>query len=179
MTHDGEHHDSSALVSDGTCPSCQGFFAATDIVAAVPGSFVLYAGPLACLRYAVAGLVTPGDREQAAYLVLTENDIVLGRTEECILEAVDEIVSTRGIDPRVLFVFLSCDAILLGLDGDALSCNLEHRHPSMTAKVILIGGITANANRTLADVLRECCQDLIDDEMLDSYARIVAESERS
>ena len=97
MTQDVRPMSTDALVNDGSCPSCQGFYAATDIVAAVPDSFVLYTGPLACMRYSVVGYATPGDRQQAGYLVLTENDIVLGRTEECIVEAVEEAPVTADI----------------------------------------------------------------------------------
>ena len=160
------------------CPTCQGFFDGTDIVAAIPGAFTLYAGPLACMRFSVVGSVTPGNRQKAAYLVLSENDIVLGRIEDCIADAVDEIVRERGIKPSLLVVLLACDAILTGLDGDALTRRIEAQHPGMHVRPIMVGGLDSNDAQTFVGALREACRGVVDDGFMDALVEAVTKGFR-
>ena len=153
--------------ADMACAPCQATIDASDIVRVVPGSFVLYAGPLACMRFSVVGSVVPGNDRRAAYLVLTENDIVLGRTEDCIAKAVDELFEIRRVEPRVLLVLLACDSILLGVDGEAIARRLEAEHPPMAARVIMGGGLVPNSARSFALALRDACEGLVDPALLD------------
>ena len=160
------------------CPSCQGFFDGTDIVAAIPGAFTLYAGPLACMRFSVVGSVTPGNRQKAAYLVLSESDIVLGRIEDCIAQAVGEIVGERGIEPSLLIVLLACDAVLTGLDGDSLTRRIESEHPSMHVRPIMVDGLSANDAQTFVGALREACRGIVDDQFMDALVDAVTKGFR-
>ena len=152
---------SELTVSDGSCSSCQGFWDALDYLESIPGAFVMYAGPLSCMRYSVVGAVTPGDRQRTAYLVLSESDIVLGRTEDCIADAVDEVMETRGITPRLLLIFLSCDALLIGLDADALAHRIEESHPSISVRPMLIEGLAQNASDRFLDSLHQICDEFV------------------
>ena len=160
-----------------TCPSYDAFYTAFDVLSAVPGSMVMYVGPLACLRYSVVGTVTPGDSERSAYLVLSENDIVLGRTEECVSKAVDELFATRSAHPSSLFVFFSCDSAIAGLDTDSLERRIQDEHDGLAVRAFAVGSFVENGSAVLVEQLREKSRELFGDEIANAFGQTIEGAE--
>ena len=89
-------------------------------VTRVPGSHSLHVGPSACARrHAIKGFEAD-DIDNLSFLNLDEADLVSGRYEELIADAVRTLNENLPEKPRIYLIWLKCIDDLLGTDEDAL-----------------------------------------------------------
>lgn len=109
-----------------------GSWGVTKMAQMLPESFILFAGPAACGRHGALSASQQGRKERAAYLSLSESDIVSGGYEQALLDGADELLlrlSAAGRKPKAVIVFVTCIDSLLGTDHEALLKQLRQAHP--------------------------------------------------
>lgn len=82
----------------------------------VPESQVLFVCPSGCGRHGALGAIETRNKNRVAYLCIDEADIVSGRYEEMVPQAVEEMINRLDSKPKAFFIFVSCLDDLLGTD---------------------------------------------------------------
>ena len=95
----------------------------------IPESHALYVCPAGCARRRAIRAMENGVDADCSYLVLDESDVVSGGYEDCIREAVDEVLSRTEKRPPVVTVATPCIDHLLSTDLDGLCAELGEAHP--------------------------------------------------
>lgn len=95
----------------------------------IPESHTLYVCPTGCARRRAIRAMENGVDVDCSYLVLDESDVVSGGYEDCIREAVDEVLSRAEKRPPVVTVATPCIDHLLSTDLDGLCAELGEAHP--------------------------------------------------
>lgn len=95
----------------------------------IPESHTLYVCPTGCARRRAIRAMENGVDADCSYLVLDESDVVSGGYEDCIREAVDEVLSRAEKRPPVVTVATPCIDHLLSTDLDGLCAELGEAHP--------------------------------------------------
>ena len=105
----------------------------------IPDMHVLFFGPAECARHTYPGLV---DDPKASMLVIDDVQTSLGKSEDLIREAVDEIVHMRP-EVRGFVLCTACQTAFLGIDLEGL-CTSLHQETGLAFSHI-------EANRMSAD----------------------------
>jgi hypothetical protein len=96
-------------------------------LAQLPESYLLYIGPVACARHDyLSGMY--GFPDRISYLCLQELDVILGRTEVLVHEAVAEIRTRIAPKAKAVILYTGCQNSLSGVDFDALVRKLRETH---------------------------------------------------
>lgn len=109
-----------------------GSWGVTKMAQILPESFILFVGPAACGRHGALSASQQGRKERAAYLALSEADIVSGSYERAVVKGADELLTRLSAQermPKAVIVFVTCIDSLLGTDHEALLKELRERHP--------------------------------------------------
>ena len=105
----------------------------------VPQVHALYFGPAECGRHLFARFALDA---QASFLVVSDAQMALGRSEELVLEAVGEILE-RQPETRAFILCTGCQTAFIALDGDDLARRVRERHG--------VGCVYLSVNRMAAE----------------------------
>lgn len=120
------------------------------VVLHIPGSHTLYVGPPACMRRHALKQLSRSNPGWSSYLSITQADVVSGRYEDLVADAVDELERTLTPAPTVLFVSVFCIDDFLGTDADALVARLESSWPSTRFVFERIHPVGADTKRAMS-----------------------------
>jgi len=101
----------------------------------VPEILVLFVCPSGCGRHGALGAIETGNKQRVAYLCIDETDIVCGRYESMIPQAVNEMINRAEDKPKALFIFVSCLDDLLGTDLVKYVADPDTKLPAITLPV--------------------------------------------
>lgn len=110
------------------CSPAHGGWGVVRVAMLVPEIQVLFVCPSGCGRHGALGAIETGHKKQVAYLCIDETDIVSGRYESMVPQAVDELISRADHKPKAVFIFVSCLDDLLGTDYGEMLENLSKLH---------------------------------------------------
>ena len=105
----------------------------------VPQVHALYFGPAECGRHLFASFSLDA---QASFLVVSDAQMALGRSEELVLEAVGEILE-RQPETRAFILCAGCQTAFIALDGDDLARRVRERYG--------VGCVYLSVNRMAAE----------------------------
>lgn len=96
-------------------------------LAQLPESYLLYMGPVACARHDyLSGMYAFTDR--ISYLCPHELDVIFGKTEVLVAEAVAEILGRIAPNAKAIILYTGCQNSLSPVDFDALVRKLQETH---------------------------------------------------
>jgi hypothetical protein len=107
----------------------------------IPESHRLHVAPSACGRRFSIMAYRDNNKQNLSHLFISEDDVVSGCYEDLIPDAVEELLNTLEIRPRVIMIDVTCIDDLLGTDHDALLALLTHRFPDLKFTVCHINPI--------------------------------------
>jgi nitrogenase molybdenum-iron protein alpha/beta subunit len=97
----------------------------------VPESHKLFICPSACGRRHAIHALSNGEKDAVSFLYITEADVVTGRYEQIIGDAIGELLTELKETPRAFIVYFNCIDDFLGTDEQALVKTLHERYPSV------------------------------------------------
>ena len=95
----------------------------------IPDSHTLYVGPLSCQRRHDIHARQYGDRSDVSFLFITQADVISGRYEDSMVEAIEQLEELLEPRPRIFFLCTFCIDDFLGTDEDALLKRLQASFP--------------------------------------------------
>lgn len=95
----------------------------------IPGSHTLYVGPLSCQRRHDIHARQYGDRRDVSFLYITQADVISGRYEDLLVEAVGQLREAIAPLPHIFFICTFCIDDFLGTDEEALLARLRASYP--------------------------------------------------
>lgn len=111
----------------------------------VPESFELYACPASCARRLAIRTIRNDRSRDSAFLLISEADVISGRYESHIIDAVEEILSSkRKADqalPKAFVIYFNCIDDFLGTDEYALVKLLEEKFSPISFTVCHINPV--------------------------------------
>ena len=110
----------------------------------IPESFNLYLCPQACVRRVSIRALRNNTREAMGFLFMTEVDVATGLYEDCVADAVADILHSLESKPRAFFIHLNCIDDFLGTDENALLDALRTRFPEAGFAVVRMNPIAAD-----------------------------------
>ena len=105
----------------------------------VPQVHALYFGPAECGRHLFASFALDG---HASFLVVTDVQMALGRSEDLVCEAVGEILE-RQPETRAFILCTGCQTAFIALDGEDLARRVRERYG--------VGCVYLSVNRMAAE----------------------------
>lgn len=96
----------------------------------VPESVELFVCPFACGRHGAISAVKQNLKHRLFYLYVNQADIVNGY-DDLIIPAIDELLETLLVRPKVVLIFVSCLDDLIGTDHEALQEKLSKLYPDV------------------------------------------------
>lgn len=96
-------------------------------LAQLPESYLLYIGPVACARHDfLSGMYKVPDR--ISYLCPHELDVIFGKIEVLVDEAVADILGRTASDAKAIMIYTGCQNSLSPVDFDALVRKLQETY---------------------------------------------------
>lgn len=116
----------------------------------IPGSHTLYVGPRSCARRHDIHARQYGDRKDVSFLFITQADVVTGRYEDLMVEAIGQLREVLPAAPRIFFLAVFCIDDFLGTDENALIDRLSATYPDCQFAIEHIDPVSLNERQSMA-----------------------------
>lgn len=111
----------------------------------IPESHSLHICPPACGRRNGIRAVKNGEKEHISFLYITQTDLISGRYEALIGDAVEELLRVLKPKPKAFQLYVNCIDDFLGTDEAALISEMEGRFPGVHFAVFHIDPVAGEA----------------------------------